>query len=110
MTEHKPNWQDVTQKMAVPYVPPAPPNSQPVDPKWLPQDPALTDRANPQPVQWASKPKLHPMQWITYIIVIITCIATLYALLETYLFIQHVQQAAQQFVDHMRASLDGIGG
>jgi hypothetical protein len=35
--------------------------------------------------------KLHPMQWVTYIVVNITCVLLLYALLEAYLFIGRVQ-------------------
>jgi hypothetical protein len=37
--------------------------------------------------------RLHPMQWVTYITVVITCLVVMYAMLETYLFIGRVQDA-----------------
>jgi hypothetical protein len=41
--------------------------------------------------------KLHPMQWVTYIFVIITCIAVLCSLLNTYIFLNNLQEAIAEF-------------
>jgi hypothetical protein len=46
--------------------------------------------------------KLHPMQWATYIIVIVTCVAVLYAMLETKMFIDNVQVALQDFANNFK--------
>jgi hypothetical protein len=52
------------------------------------------------------KPKLHWMQWLTYIIVCFTCLAVCYAMLETYLFIQ----AFQDWVNQLgKAFSDNLG-
>jgi hypothetical protein len=39
---------------------------------------------------------LHWFQWLTYIIVILTCVAVLITIVNTYVFIGHIQNAVQQ--------------
>jgi len=51
--------------------------------------------------------KLHWMQWVTYIIVIITCLTVLYGMLETYLFLSRLQDALASFADSFNHNLIG---
>jgi len=44
-----------------------------------------------------AKIRLHPMQWMTYILVCITCLVLLYFAFEFLVFISNLQDAIQQF-------------
>jgi hypothetical protein len=45
------------------------------------------------------KHNLHWFQWFTYLLVCFTCIAVLISIIDTYLFINHVQAALQHLSD-----------
>jgi hypothetical protein len=45
------------------------------------------------------KKRLHWFQWVTYAIVIMTCFAVLYGMLETWLMVQSIQDAAERFAN-----------
>jgi hypothetical protein len=63
--------------------------------------------AEPEPVELTSmKRGLHPYQWVVYTVVLITCVAVLYSLVEGYLFIGRLQDALQEFGN----GLQGVGG
>ena len=75
--------------------------SKPIDRKWYPPDPSLEVPVVPYRHQAR---KLHPMQWFTYIIVIITCLAILYSLLNTYIFLNDLQVVLEQFGRSLRGA------
>jgi hypothetical protein len=64
--------------------------------KWFPPDPSL-EQPTPRPIK--VKRTLHWYQWVTYTIVIFTCLMVLMALYDAYNFINHLQHALQQFSD-----------
>jgi len=45
--------------------------------------------------------KLHPMQWATYITVIITCLVVLYWTLEAVLFLQNLSDVLEKFSNQL---------
>jgi hypothetical protein len=67
-----------------------------IDPKWLPLDPSL--EAPAEPPTRTVKHKLHPMQWVVYITVIVTCLLLLYGAYETH-----------QLIDNLANNLVTIG-
>lgn len=45
--------------------------------------------------------KLHPMQWITYIVVVVTCLAVLYGFLELVLFVNNLSNVLEEFSNRL---------
>ena len=45
------------------------------------------------------KLRLHWYQWVVYSVVLITCVAVLYSLVEVYLFLSRLQEALQQLAN-----------
>jgi hypothetical protein len=43
--------------------------------------------------------QLHWYQWVVYTVVLLTCIAVLYGMLETWLMVQAIQDAAERFAN-----------
>jgi hypothetical protein len=44
-----------------------------------------------------TKKSLHWYQWVVYTVVLVTCLAVLVGMLETYLMVQAIQDAAERF-------------
>jgi hypothetical protein len=71
---------------------------QPIDPKWLPKDPTLDARAEPKFI--TVQRRLHWLQIVTYVVVILTCLIIVYSIVDAYVAIGHLKEALSSIVDN----------